>query len=225
MASAKHTKPNHGFKDETGNIYGRLKVIGFARWVPSGSYRRAAWKCRCVCGKISVISGSHLRNGHTQSCGCYRRDVMRSIHTTHGESYSSEYNIWGAIISRCYNLNQLAYPNYGGRGIRVCVRWRKSFQAFLDDMGMKPSPSHTIERIDNAGSYTPENCKWATRDEQAQNKRNNRRLTLHGETLTLAQWERRLGGSGSTVHNRLRLGWSIERALTTPVRPLIRRPK
>lgn len=111
-----------------------------------------------------------------------------------------------------------AYPNYGGRGIAVCERWLNSPQAFLDDMGMKPTPKHEIDRIDNDGNYEPGNCRWATRKENDRNRRNNRLLTLNGETLTLAEWAEHSGVPDDTLRHRLGVGWSVERAILTPVR-------
>jgi hypothetical protein len=111
-----------------------------------------------------------------------------------------------------------SFADYGARGIRVCARW-ESFSNFLADMGSRPSSRHSLERIDNDGHYEPGNCKWATLAEQARNRRNNRRLTYAGETLTLVDWSERTNITKATIWERLRRGWSVERALTTPVRP------
>lgn len=119
---------------------------------------------------------------------------------------------------RCNNPEVRAYPRYGGRGIAVCARWL-SFANFLADMGPRPTPAHTVERIDNNGPYAPENCRWADRTEQANNTRKNRHLTLNGATRTLAEWSRATGIGTHTIGARIdRLGWSVEMALTTPTR-------
>jgi len=124
---------------------------------------------------------------------------------------------WWAMVDRCTNPHNRCYARYGGRGITVCDRWR-TFQVFFADMGMFPTRDHSLERIDNLGPYAPDNCRWATRIEQGQNKRNNVTLTLHGRTLTLNAWARDVGIDRLTLRRRLRdLGWSPERTLTTPV--------
>jgi hypothetical protein len=123
------------------------------------------------------------------------------------------------MITRCCNPNQKAYKNCGGRGVRVCRRWRASFAAFLEDVGPRPSPRHTIERINNSGHYEPGNCRWATRGEQARNSRRNRLLTVRGETLCLAAWAERLGLKRSTVSARLGRGWSPRDALRPGLDP------
>ncbi len=137
----------------------------------------------------------------------------------HGLCKTAEYKLWSWMHSRCYCKSNPSYANYGGRGIKVCDRWRNSVQAFIEDMGLRPTPKHTLERINNDGDYEPNNVRWATRKEQAQNKRiksNSRFITFKGETLTLTQWSRKTGIPGNHLRWRLR-HWSVEKALTTPV--------
>lgn len=161
------------------------------------------------------MSYSNLHTGNTQSCGCLRREQQGKQRLTHGLSSSPEYHIWRAIKDRCDNPKMQNYQRYGGRGVRMDPTWRESFEAFYRDMGPRPSAKHSIERRDNAGHYTPENCYWATRIEQGSNKRNNRRLEFRGVTLTVSEWARVIGIPMRTLHARLKAGWSVERALST----------
>lgn len=148
---------------------------------------------------------SRLKHGHTAGAAKTRK-------------FTSEYTTWGQMIQRCHNQNAQAYPKYGGIGITVCQRWRDSFEAFLEDMGPKPSLKHTIDRFpDRAGNYEPGNARWATRTEQARNVSRNVILTLEGESRTLPEWAELRGLAPDLVKYRLRvLGWSVDRALGTP---------
>src|SRR3954466_7793371 len=138
---------------------------------------------------------------------------------THGHCRNggtSTYKIWQMMIDRCHNSRSKSYPDYGARGIAVCARWRLSFEAFLEDMGERP-PGLSIERIRNAHGYSKSNCKWATRTEQNNNSRQNVVIEFRGESLTAAQWARRVGISGSLLRQRLRReGMTAEQALTLP---------
>jgi hypothetical protein len=134
----------------------------------------------------------------------------------HGRCRTSEYNTWIAMKDRCENPQDASYPRYGGRGIAVCGRWRKSFTAFLADMGQKPSPKHTIERRDNARGYEPGNCVWATRAAQNRNRSITHTLTLDGETLCLSEWAARSGVPAALISTRLRRGWNEADAVRTP---------
>lgn len=135
---------------------------------------RVRWICRCECGKEIEVQTSHLRSGHTQSCGCYRLDQIIKAKRTHGQSgKTKEYVTWCHLKSRCMNCKNSVFPHYGGRGIRVCDRWLNSFEAFLEDMGYAPSPKYSIDRKDNNGDYEKSNCHWATQLEQTNNQRGN----------------------------------------------------
>ena len=132
---------------------------------------------------------------------------------------SRAYRAWEGAKARCYNRNHPNYEQYGGRGIKVCDEWRDSFPAFLRDMGEPPSPKYTLDRFpDNNGDYRPGNCRWATKKEQGQNRRTNRLIEFNGETLCAAERARRYNMPRRTLFNRLSRGWSVEKALTTPMR-------
>jgi hypothetical protein len=142
----------------------------------------------------------------------------------HGESHfrgkpaSKEYSTWCAIKKRCYNPNDGKYADYGGRGIKMCERWKNSYEAFLEDMGRAPSPLHTMDRIENDGNYELSNCKWATRSEQSKNRMANRYITFNGVTQCVTDWGQQLGIKRNTILARLNSKWSIEDTLTSPLR-------
>jgi hypothetical protein len=162
--------------DIVGKRFGRLTVIknSKSRQMPCGSIKRCVI-VKCRCGSQKTVMVAELRRGNTNSCGCLHREglVRRSI--KHGDARrkdtAAEYRIWQAMISRCRYPN----PNYRDRGIRVCSRWRKSYQAFLRDMGRRPSQAYSIDRKKNEGNYTPRNCKWSTKKEQSNNRRPRRK--------------------------------------------------
>ena len=138
--------------------------------------------------------------------------------TTHGMSRTPEYQAWKNMKKRCFNPNTKQYSDWGGRGITVCDRWKNSFENFLADMKLKPTPKHSIDRIDNDGDYCPENCKWATNAEQQNNQRTNRLITIGCVTLTIAQWAKEMGFARNLISCRLKAGWSEFAAVMTPVR-------
>lgn len=171
--------------------------------------------CRCACGTLRHVVASTLRRGLSSSCGCRRDERTRLRNTTHGSTESPEYYIWCGLKGRCLNPRNHKFAEYGGRGITVCERWRNSFEAFLEDMGRRPSPHHSLDRIDNSGHYEPNNCRWATPDQQSNNKRNNRKVFADANLVAAARLH---GLQPQTLYHRLKAGWSIERALLTPVR-------
>ena len=168
-------------KDLTGERFGRLVVLSRSnKKGPSFVY----WNCRCDCGKTKVIGGSSLKSGRTQSCGCAKG--------THKMARHELYDVWCSMVQRCHNPECEAFPGYGGRGITVCLEWRLSVAKFIEDMGPRPKGTE-IERIDNNKGYYPGNCRWATRIEQCNNKRNNRVITWKGKTQSASQWAKELG--------------------------------
>jgi len=197
-------------KDLTGQTFGRLTVLGFADYT-NGAKKKPRWLCQCSCGNTKAIVAESLCQGHTRSCGCLSKDEPW---TKHGMVKRPEYGVWVHMIQRCTNPARDAFAGYGGRGVKVCPRWRESFQAFYDDMGPRPGPGYSLDRIDFNGNYEPDNCRWATAAEQANNKSNNRRLAFNGQNLTVAQWAKRLGIPQETLYARLNRGWPIERILT-----------
>lgn len=198
-----------------GQKFGRLTVTKFSH--KTKAYHKY-WNCICDCRKEIVVSGPHLVSGHTRSCGCWSKENPHTL--KHGCSRSkkraSEYSIWRNMISRCHNQKSLSYKRYGGIGIAVCKEWRESFERFLSDMGFKNEPGLSIDRIDNNKGYEPNNCRWATKSQQARNRKTNKVFVINGETKTLIEWCEKFGISLPRVQGRLRLGWDIESALTKP---------
>lgn len=205
--------------DLTGQKFGRLLILARANnspGIPSRPCGQVQWRCRCDCGSVTTVKGNDLKRkvGKTKSCGC-----LRKTHAiTHGMRRSPEYGIWRSMISRCTNPNDAAFFRYGGRGIEVSSRYR-SFVNFFADLGPRPSPALTLERIDNSGHYEPGNVKWATRTEQAHNRRARSILmvTFRGQTLPVTDWAKRQQMRTCTLRQRLKVGWTIKKALLTPV--------
>lgn len=166
-----------------GRRFGRLIVVKRAESTAEG---RTLWLCRCDCGKEKVIRGKHLVNGAIRSCGCLHIEVLREQSLKHGATRgygkTPEYESWTCMKNRCFNPKRKSFKDYGGRGIRVCARWLNSFENFLADMGRRPGPGYSIDRKNNDGDYEPGNCRWATSEEQ----NNNRRPRREGKQWTLA---------------------------------------
>ena len=195
-----------------GRKFGRLTVLEYA-YTKNGT---AIWKCRCECGKVAYPSSGNLLSGNSKSCGCLHDEELKKRVTTHGETKTRLYNIWHKMIQRCCNPKEKAFENYGGRGISVCKEWRNGFEVFKEwAVANGYSDNLTIDRIDNDGDYEPKNCRWATTEVQANNKRSNRFIAYNGKTQTIKQWADELGINYYTLQSRItKRHWDIERALT-----------
>lgn len=180
---------------------------------------QGVWSWSCACGradyqaKATDVMRPAARN---RSCGCTRSASQSAGKTTHGRAYTVEYRAWKMMIARCTQPCVENYPNYGGRGIKVCEAWREDFMVFFRDMGPRPSPQHSVDRKNSDGNYEPDNCKWSTDGEQRRNKRTNVNLTFGGETKVLQDWAKITGLTRECIRTRLALGWPVERALTEP---------
>jgi hypothetical protein len=193
--------------DIAGHIYGQLLVI--ERHVVSSAAGKARWLCQCSCGSFTIVVAGTLRSGETLSCGHLNFDPV-----SHGGYRHPEYRVWNLMRQRCHNPKNTHYASYGGRGISVCDRWRKSYAAFNEDMGRRPFLGAQIDRIDNNGNYEPGNCRWATRKQNCRNQRKTRFLAYRGEVRSMPEWCEILGLHYGTVKHRVLKGWSPERALS-----------
>ena len=201
----------------TGKRFGKLVAIKTIGKNKNGGYM---WQCKCDCGNEITASVGNLNNGHTKSCGCLRADRCKTNFTKHGLESTRLYDIWRDMRLRCYDERNISYNRYGGRGITICDEWKEDVKAFYD-WAIKNGYNDglTIERIDNDGNYSPENCRWATVKEQANNRRSNVLVTHKGKTQTMKEWANEVGTPYKVVWARMqKLGWSVERALTDPVR-------
>lgn len=199
--------------------FGRLVCIK-----PVGRYeknRSIIWQCKCDCGNVVEVVRGSLVSGKTRSCGCLQKEKAteacksRTIHGFGAQKLTGSglYKSWAHMKERCLNSNNQNYKYYGGRGIKVCKKWL-TFNGFREDMERSYKRGLCIERIDNNGDYEPSNCRWANRVEQNNNKRNNRLITCHGETMTVAQWARKTGIAYKTIINRIYCGWDPRLAVT-----------
>ncbi len=202
---------------KAGDTYNLLTVIEEVESVFYSRMRSRRVLCRCECGKETVVRLSRIRSGETKACGCLQGlSSIRHGHAIRG-TRSITYATWKSMRQRCLDPNASNYHLYGGRNIHICQQW-EDFTAFLEDMGDRPSPNHTIDRINPDGDYAPGNCRWATAKEQGRNRRTNRMLTYKGETFCLVEWAERIGMNLDTLTDRLRKGgYTVEEALTLPV--------
>lgn len=174
--------------------------------------RQVLWECLCDCGNKTLVRASWLKRGRNKSCGCYRPGCP-----THSASDTRAYISWSHMLQRCYNQKADNYKHYGGRGIKVCDKWR-SFSGFYADMGERPA-KYSLERIDNDGDYCKQNCRWATQKEQGRNVRTNKNITINKKTSCIATLAEEYGMDYETLRQRItKYKWTAEKALNTPVR-------
>lgn len=200
------------FIDRTGFTYGNLTAQEYVG-IPEGK-TKPAWKCSCVCGSEVIVTSSNLSTGHTTSCGCTHKEIMRQ-RRIYPLELEAEYKIWRGIKQRTSKKAGKNTAWYSG--IALSEEWENSFEQFFADLGPRPSPKHSIERLDVTKGYYKENCVWATAKTQANNRTSNVVLTLGDQTLTIAQWAAIVPLSQSTIAARIRRGWSDEDALTLPL--------
>lgn len=207
------------YKDISDKRFGRLiaiKVIGREE-----VSRCVLWECECDCGKKTIVRSSSLLSGSTKSCGCLQKDRAAEYNKNnaiHGKCETKLYKSWAHMKERCLNPNCKSYKNYGARGITICEDWLEfeNFNQWAINNGYKKGL--TIDRIDNNGDYKPSNCRWVNRKKQNNNRRDNVILEFNGKKKTLAQWAEELNINYSTLHSRIYTGWSVEKALTQPVK-------
>ena len=194
-------------RDLTGQKYGRLTFVSYAG--------KSKWVVKCDCGTIKTIQSYDVLKGLVVSCGCYHHEIMKGrvpVNRTHGLAHTPIFNIWAMMKNRCTNPNCNRHQYYKDKGIKVCDRWlgENGFENFVHDMGERPSPEHSLDRIDNNGDYCPENCRWATYKEQSNNQTSNVILEHNGEKKTLAQWCDFYDFDYKLAHARLRRGFAFE---------------
>lgn len=197
-------------KDITGVTVGYVTAIKKLPSVPTLTGLKPKWLCRCVCGNELELFTSPFLRGNYQSCGCKRKELISVKNTKHGMSRHPLYAVWDSMIARCHRPSHKSYPYYHGQGITVCEKWRTSFQAFAEDMLPLYREGLTLDRIDTTGGYSPENCRWATTTQQANNTKKNRRIITPVGEMTVAEAARTYGIKYSTLLNRVDCGWPQE---------------
>lgn len=206
--------------DLTGQRFGRLQVIEFDHMEKHGKHKRPFWKCLCDCGNTKIVGSNSLRTGSTRSCGCLRKELARDNHYLGNPYRQKLYGILRMVKKRCTDKEYEHYKNYGGRGITLCEEWsgEEGFDNFVKwSMESGYKEGLTLDRIDNDKGYSSDNCQWATRKHQSNNKRNNIWITLNGETKTLMEWCEYYNVPYGRVEARFsKMGWTIEDALFTP---------
>jgi hypothetical protein len=195
-------------KDLSGIKFGRLTVLSESLNRKFKSSRN--WICKCDCGKEAIVTTARLNSGKTKSCGCLNVESNTDHGHASGGKISSEYKSWAGMKYRCYDPKYYQFKNYGGRGIKVCDRWLNSFENFLEDMGPKPSQLHTLDRYPNKnGDYELVNCRWATQEQQQNNRTNNCIVEYMGQEMTLIQAARKIGMWEQNLRRELKKGRTI----------------
>lgn len=201
--------------DLTNKKYGKLTVIRICD--KNQKYSGSWWHCKCTCGNYKDVHGKALREGGTKSCGCYQKECTSKRSLIHGNSYGDnnkptpEYRAWQNIKKRCHNPKNKSFPYYGGRGIIMCERWRNDFTLFLQDVGKRPSSKHSLDRFpNNNGNYEPNNFRWATREEQGHNMRNNKYLFFKGNKMLVSEFSKLINVWHSQIIYHMKKGKSTE---------------
>lgn len=187
-------------KKYDGEVFGMLRVV---KDFEDKSKKQRRVVCKCECGETCTVYLHNIKRGFTKSCGCYSRKAKHNY--KHGQSETKIYRLWRAMINRCTNKNNAAYPNYGGRGITVCDSWLESFENFMNDMGIRPKGT-SLDRIDNNKGYSPENCRWSTQKEQSRNTRSN----VYIDGLVRVDFLRKHGVSSNSLYRWVDAGMSLE---------------
>ena len=206
--------------DLTGKVFGRLTVVRRSEL----KTREPSWVCCCSCGSVKTVLGSNLKAKRTTSCGCRNREVVAARSTKHGHAcrgrVAREHRIWRSMLKRCSSPRDPAYKHYGGRGIKVCQRWRgkNGFQNFIADMGPCPD-TLTLDRLENNKGYSPKNCAWRTRRDQSRNTRQTRMITFQNKTQCIQDWAEETGIGRGTLAWRLNNEWPVASALTRKPSP------
>lgn len=211
--------------DLVGQIFGRLTVVAADGRTNA---KQTRWHCRCECGGEALTTTGKLRGGHTTSCGCFKREATAFRFRKDGLFTGGErhplFDTYNKMIGRCYNQNDAAYEAYGGRGITVCDRWRfgvggkTGLAIFIKEMGPRPSSRHSLDREDNDGNYDQSNCRWATKKQQARNRRSNHLVDCDGQAVALSEFCERKGLRFQIINQRIGRGWSLDRAISQPPR-------
>lgn len=208
------------FEDLTGLTFGRLTVL---RRAPNDRRGQTYWVCLCVCDNETITRSASLKSGHAQSCGCLHVETAFNLSYKHGFSGTPECAALRGAFRRCNDPDDPGYHRYGGRGIKVHEEYifnsPNGVRNLIKDIGKRPSAEHSLDRINNHGNYEPGNVRWATGKEQQRNTRLNRLLTFNGKTQCVAAWAEELCLSLNMIRNRLKRGWTVERALTIKKRP------
>jgi hypothetical protein len=212
------TAPNK--VDLVGQRFNRLLVIAETGRTPA---KQTLWLCRCECGETTSTTTTKLRSGHSKSCGCLKAEAMSIMARRDGMHVGGRHRMfdsYAGMVARCTNENDEFFANYGGRGITICERWRHGeggktgFHLFVKDMGPRPSARHSIDRKNNDGNYEPDNCRWATKKQQARNRRSNHLVECDGEPVALSEYCERKGLRFVLINQRIGRGWSLERAVS-----------
>lgn len=209
------------FEDLTGKTFGRLTMVEYM----GQKNNKSSWRCICVCGTEKVVSKDKIKSGGTVSCGCYAREWLKTNKpnclghqvSLHGKSNTKEYKAWSSAKDRCFNPKTKNWHIYGGRGITMYQPWADSFEEFFKYIGNAPSKKHSIDRIDNDGNYEPGNVRWATQEEQCNNKTKNIFVEIDGVNKSVTAWCKERGLSHGTIFRRISKGMSPFDAINKPI--------